>query len=31
MAMMSLTRAALRLLQYLGLLSLDSDLYEYLR
>lgn len=29
--MMSLTRAALRLLEYLGLLSLDSDLYEYLR
>ncbi|XP_030596223.1 putative aarF domain-containing protein kinase 5 isoform X3 [Archocentrus centrarchus] len=31
MVMMSLTRAALRLLEYLGLLSLDSDLYEYLR
>ncbi|XP_005745306.1 putative aarF domain-containing protein kinase 5 isoform X1 [Pundamilia nyererei] len=31
MAVMSLTRAVLALLQYLGLLSLDSDLYEYLK
>uniref|UniRef100_A0A672GRE3 ABC1 atypical kinase-like domain-containing protein n=1 Tax=Salarias fasciatus TaxID=181472 RepID=A0A672GRE3_SALFA len=31
MAVMSLTRACLRLLGYLGLLSLDADLYEYLR
>ncbi|XP_039876953.1 uncharacterized aarF domain-containing protein kinase 5 isoform X1 [Simochromis diagramma] len=31
MVVMSLTRAVLALLQYLGLLSLDSDLYEYLK
>lgn len=31
MAVMSLTRAVLALLQYLGLLSLDSDFYEYLK
>lgn len=31
MAVMNLTRAVLALLQYLGLLSLDSDFYEYLK
>lgn len=31
MAVMSLTRVVLALLQYLGFLSLDSDLYEYLK
>ncbi|CAN9504110.1 unnamed protein product [Ophioblennius macclurei] len=31
MAVMSLTRACLRLLSYLGFLSLDEDVYEYLR
>ncbi|XP_008300864.1 putative aarF domain-containing protein kinase 5 isoform X2 [Stegastes partitus] len=30
MAMMSLTRAFLRLLDYLGLTSVDADMYEYL-
>ncbi|XP_028254237.1 putative aarF domain-containing protein kinase 5 isoform X2 [Parambassis ranga] len=31
MAMMSVMRAFLRLLDYFGLISLDADLYEYLR
>ncbi|XP_023284311.1 uncharacterized aarF domain-containing protein kinase 5 isoform X1 [Seriola lalandi dorsalis] len=31
MAMMSLTRSLLSLLSYFGLISLDADMYEYLR
>ncbi|KAM9386016.1 putative aarF domain-containing protein kinase 5 [Pholidichthys leucotaenia] len=31
MAMMSLTRAFLRLLEYFGLMSLDPEVYDYLR
>ncbi|XP_077404575.1 putative aarF domain-containing protein kinase 5 isoform X1 [Vanacampus margaritifer] len=31
MALMSMTRSLVNLLSYLGLISLDSDMYEYLR
>lgn len=31
MAAMSVTRSLLSLLSYFGLLSLDADIYEYLR
>ncbi|XP_037120200.1 uncharacterized aarF domain-containing protein kinase 5 isoform X2 [Syngnathus acus] len=31
MAMMSMTRSLVNLLSYLGLISLDSDMYDYLR